>query len=183
MTKKFGEMKTHDNRGHRDGHHAPRGRWGHRGGHYSQTKTVEVPDTEFDFESANAKFNKQDLVKEAVATGSPIVEDGKAVNGTAGDDGKPKIPVGYNKAASFFDNISSEIRDREEGIIRRERRSDEERKNIETFGQGSVDGFRGSYRSRGRGRGYGGRGRGYNRGYGNRGRGGYRSGTGVYAQT
>ncbi|KAL1994414.1 hypothetical protein VTN49DRAFT_3083 [Thermomyces lanuginosus] len=183
MTKKFSEMKTHDNRGHRDGHQAPRGRWSHRGGHYSQPKTVEVPDTEFDFESANAKFNKQDLVKEAVATGSPIVEDGKAVNGTSGDSSKPTIPVGYNKAASFFDNISSEIRDREEGIVRRERRSDEERKNIETFGQGSVDGFRGSYRSRGRGRGYGGRGRGYNRGYGNRGRGGYRSGTGVYAQT
>ena len=51
----------------------------------------------------------------------------------------------------------------------REWRAEEQHRNIETFGQGSVDGGYRGYRGRGRGR--GGRGRG---GYGGRGRGGYR---------
>ena len=77
--------------------------------------------------------------------------------------------VGYNKSSSFFDNISSEIKDRnEEGgnkLGGREFRSEERQKNLETFGQGSVDnGYRGGY-----GRGGRGRGRGYGRGRGGRG--------------
>lgn len=196
VTKKLNDLKTYDgNRGHRG-----QGQRGGRGRHHAPAKKIEVPDIDFDFESANAKFNKQDLVKEAIASGSPMreSEEKKDVNGAGTEGAKETVPVAtapgpaYNKASSFFDNISSEIRDREEGVRPRERRGEEEKKNIETFGQGSVDGYRGSYRNRGRGRNYGGsRGRGgYNRGYNNnRGRGALRGGrnasqaTGVPAQT
>lgn len=193
MTKKFNDMKPYDtNRTTRGAHHVARGGRGQRGPQHASGKKIELPDTDFDFESANAKFNKQDLVKEAIATGSPIVEEEGDLDGPEDVPTSPSAaPSAYNKTSSFFDNISSETRDREEGASRpRERRGEEEKKNIETFGQGSVDGYRG-YRGRGRGRGYGGpRGRGgYGRGYGNnRGRGNYRGrgasqSTGVPTQT
>ncbi|OJD18291.1 hypothetical protein AJ78_01667 [Emergomyces pasteurianus Ep9510] len=200
VTRKVSEMKTYD------GDRAPRGayqntrggRGGHRGGHHPQPKKVEVPTTDYDFESANAKFNKQDLVKEAIASGSPLGEsEHQVVNGTNPSESADKINgtgahAAYNKASSFFDNISSESRDREEGArgkaSGREWRGEEEKKNIETFGQGSIDGgYRGGYRGRGRGRGYGGArgGRGsYTRGYsGGRGRGGFRGGRGASQAT
>jgi protein LSM14 len=157
---------------------------------------VEVPTTDFDFESANAKFNKQDLVKEAIATGSPMGDAPSAsLNGAAASEtnGEAKnddvvIPAAaaetksYDRTASFFDNISSELRDREESkrVGGQEFRSEERKKNLETFGQGSVDGYRGGYRGRGgfrggrgRGRGGGGGGGGFGRG---RGRGGGQGG-------
>ncbi|CBF88243.1 putative G2/M phase checkpoint control protein Sum2 [Aspergillus nidulans FGSC A4] len=178
ITKQMGDMKPYDSRASRGGQHA-RGRGGHRGQHHAQAnKKVEVPQTDYDFETANAKFNKQDLVKEAIASGSPLEEaESPAQIATAAEPPTTtQSATVYNKSTSFFDNISSEARDREEGSnVRpggREWRGEEEKRNIETFGQGSVDGYRSSYRGRGRGRGYG-RGRGgYGRGYGSRGRGG-----------
>jgi protein LSM14 len=139
---------------------------------------MEIPTSDFDFESSNAKFNKQDLVKEAIASGSPLGEGvasplENAANGQsngATEETEVVIPsaTAYDKGSSFFDNISSELKDREEAASRRgqEFRTEERKKNMETFGQGSVDGFRGGYRGRGRGRGRGGRG-----GFGYRGRG------------
>ncbi|KAL8742190.1 MAG: hypothetical protein Q9190_005293 [Brigantiaea leucoxantha] len=209
LTNKVNEMRTNDSirtskqpgtGGYAAGH---RGRGGYRGGRPhadSGAKKVEVPTTDFDFASANAKFNKQDLVKEAIASGSPL---GSPVNGatdipassidTNGDLRKsseagitiPPAP-GYSKA-SFFDNISSESKEREEGGGKRmggkEFRSEEVKKNLETFGQGSVDG---GFRGRGRGRGYGGR-AGYSggraRGYVRRGRGGRGRGAAVVAES
>lgn len=145
---------------------------------------MEIPQSDFDFESSNAKFNKEDLIKEAIATGSPIAETSEEplsaggqqgqLNGNARKDSTSNPPVSaYNKSSSFFDNISSEAKDREDhadgGFDGRALRGQEFKKNIETFGQGNVDS---GYRGRGRG-GYRGRGRGdYNRG-GNY-RGGYR---------
>jgi protein LSM14 len=136
---------------------------------------VEVPDSDFDFASANAKFNKQDVVKEAVA-GSPLTE-APPTEGTApepaSDSGAP-VEAAYNKSKSFFDNISSEMKDRENATQRLggpQWRGEETRKNIETFGQGSVDGGYRGFRG-GRGRGRGGRGRGYRGGRG--GNGGFR---------
>lgn len=135
-----------------------------RGGHHHQK--MEVPTTDFDFESANAKFNKQELVKEAIASGSPLGENApaasaeSATNGQSSSQGDEVVipPAAYNKGTSFFDNISSELKDRE-GQRGQEFRNEERRKNMETFGQGSVDGYRGGYRGRGRGgRGRGGRG-------------------------
>ncbi|KAF2145886.1 uncharacterized protein K452DRAFT_324012 [Aplosporella prunicola CBS 121167] len=147
-----------------------------------QTRAVEVG-TDFDFETSNAKFNKQDLVKEAIATGSPLGTPGEEggdafdLNGANGaKESEPVvIPASYNRTSSFFDNISSEQKDREECRGRMggsEFRSEERRKNLETFGQGSVDNYRGGFRGRGRGRGFrggrgfGGRGRGTGRGRG-----------------
>jgi protein LSM14 len=141
-----------------------RGRGGPRG--------VVIPNTDFDFESSNKKFNKEDLAKEvepSVAESADYEED---FSGDVDDVVIPAPPV-YDKKSSFFDNISSEIKDREDKrVTGREIRFEERKKNMETFGQGSIDGFRGGYRGRGRG------GRGNPRGRGgfgmNRGRGGTR---------
>ncbi|RQM04761.1 hypothetical protein DH86_00004058 [Scytalidium sp. 3C] len=179
LTQKVNEMRTNDTsrapRQPGSGGFADRGRGRGRG--RGEVRKVEVPATDFDFESANAKFNKDDLVKEAIAGG----QEDTAPAETEGDSAKPALPAsGYNKSTSFFDNISSEAKERAEGGGTRpggrEWRGEEQRKNLETFGQGSVDtGFRGGFRGRGRGRGH--RGRGYG-GQGGRGRGGYRGGRG-----
>ncbi|QQK47172.1 DFDF motif [Penicillium digitatum] len=193
LTQQMNHMRPYDNnRAPRGGHHHPRGG---RGGArpQQQPKKIEVPQSDYDFQTANAKFNKQDLVKEAIATGVPVAE----AETHAAEEAESMEPMsngggassnhGYNRGSSFFDNISSEARDREENAGRvggREWRGEEEKRNMETFGQGSVDGYRPNYRGRGRGRGFG-RGRGgYSRGYG-RGRGGGRvppESTGVPSQ-
>ncbi|KAJ5561827.1 hypothetical protein N7535_003710 [Penicillium sp. DV-2018c] len=176
LTHQMNNMRPYDNnRAPRGGHHHPRGG---RGGARStqQTKKIEVPQSDYDFQTANAKFNKQDLVKEAIATGVPAESETHAEEAQeSASNAGSSSHHGYNRGSSFFDNISSEARDREENTGRiggREWRGEEEKRNMETFGQGSVDGYRPNYRGRGRGRGYG-RGRGgYSRGYGGRGRGG-----------
>lgn len=168
LTNKVNEMRVNAARAGHGGR--GRGRGG-RPGH-----KIEVPDSDFDFASSNAKFNKEDVVKEAIA-GSPL--------GDAADDTEPEAAVpgtsdsaadaqAYDKKRSFFDNISSEAKDRAGSGGQkpggREWRGEEQRRNMETFGQGSVDGGYRNYRGRGRGRG-GMRGRGFqNRGS----RGGYR---------
>ncbi|KAH8820564.1 Scd6-like Sm domain-containing protein [Xylogone sp. PMI_703] len=187
LAQKVSELKTNDStRAPRQpgaGGFAERGRGRGRG--RAEVRKVEVPATDFDFESANAKFSKEDLVKEAIAGGTLSENQDTATSETNGDAGKPTVPTsGYNKSTSFFDNISSEAKERAEGGSSRpggrEWRGEEQRKNLETFGQGSVDnGFRGGFRGRGRGRGY--RGRGYigHPGQGGRARGGgYRGGRG-----
>ncbi|OCL07831.1 hypothetical protein AOQ84DRAFT_431984 [Glonium stellatum] len=190
LTKKVNDMRTNDHirhskqpgtGGYAAGHRGA-GRGG-RGGRSTQPHNahpapkIEVPTADFDFASSNAKFNKQDLVKEAIASGSPLGGDvaapppsEAATNGHAANEKSDVvIPVApsYNKSTSFFDNISSELKDREESrkLGGQEFRSEERKKNLETFGQGSVDGYRGGYRGRGRGRGFG-RGRGGFRGRG-----------------
>ena len=207
LTNKVNEMRTNDSirsskqpgtGGYAAGHRGGRGGRGGRLHNEQQTRKIEVPKTDYDFVTANAKFNKQDLVKEAIATGSPL-EDGQiaedittdesAIDGTSRHNSEtivvPPAP-GYNKNSSFFDNISSEAKERADEssggkrLGGREFRSEEQRKNLETFGQGSVDNsYRGGYRGRGRGRGYAARGRGYATRSGYAGRGGSRGGRGV----
>ena len=195
LTKKVNEMHTSDGsvRGTRGPMRGPRGNY--RGASGTQTRKIEIPKSDYDFESANAKFNKEDLIKEAIASGSPIGDSPEGgMNGTDGVDPAPSTngekrkdslsnvtssTQAYNKSSSFFDNISSESKDREDASNNqpggRGWRGEEIKKNIETFGQGTVDGsgFRGRGRGgfRGRGRPYGGQ----QRGYGPRG-GGYGSG-------
>lgn len=175
LTQKVSQMRVDEGqtrgRGRGRGGPAPRG-----GRRESGQKHVEVPKEDFDFETANAKFNKVELAKEAIASGSPLGSPTKdtfpsTANGQADDEdvvipAKPTNEKGYDKKSSFFDNISSELKDRTEQqqtseyVDGRAMRREERSKNMETFGQGSVDGgFRG--RGRGRGRGFGGRGRGY----------------------
>lgn len=209
LTRKVNEMRTHDNirtsRQPGTGGYAAGHRGGERGNNRGnrrdhQGKKVEIPTTDYDFQSANQKFNKKDLVKEAIASGSPLATPVDETNGAASfpatnGDAEETVTKAthstttYNKSASFFDNISSESKDRTEGdghrLGGREFRSEERQKNLETFGQGSVDnGYRGAYGrgGRGRSRGYG-RGRGGMRGgYENRGaRNGVRGGQGAVA--
>ena len=186
LTNKVNEMRTNDNirtskqpgtGGYAAGHRGGRG--GYRGGRQRDdqpAKKMEVPKADYDFVEANAKFNKQDLVKEAIVTGSSVgspidasddISAEASINGTRREsEHSIVIPaaLGYNKTSSFFDNISSESKDRDDVAGKRlggrEFRSEEQKKNLETFGQGSVDnGYRGGFRGRSRGRGYrGGRG-------------------------
>lgn len=184
LTKKVDEMRTNDNirtsrqpgtGGYAAGHRGGRG--GYRGGRQEQpTKKMEVPKADYDFVEANAKFNKQDLVKEAIVTGSSVsspIDASDDISAEASMNGNRResehsivIPAapGYNKTSSFFDDISSESKDRDDVAGKRlggrEFRSEEQKKNLETFGQGSVDnGYRGGFRGRSRGRGHrGGRG-------------------------
>jgi protein LSM14 len=173
LAQKLNEMRIDDQSRHHGqslrGHSRGRGRG--RGA----PRGVVIPNTDFDFESSNKKFNKEELAKEA----EPFTEGttGDADDEANGDDEVviPAAPNAYDKKKSFFDNISSELKDRDEkrSAGGHEFKTEERKKNIETFGQGSVDGYRGGYRGRGRG-GRGGRGRGGG-GYGmNRGRGGFR---------
>lgn len=200
LAKRVNEMRTDDQnrrgrgQGYRGGERGGRGRRGsgREFGQTGQRSAVEVPKEDFDFSAANAKFNKGDLVKEAIATGSPLGtpdettdatnSDAANHNETNGEDEEVVIPAAgsgnaYNKSSSFFDNLSSDLKDREEAqstnqqLGGREFRNEERKKNMDTFGQASVDNFRGGYRGRGRGRGF----RGANRGPGGpRGRGGPR---------
>jgi protein LSM14 len=191
LTQKLNQMRVQDGttRGRGRGRGGPRGPSAARHDSSTATKGVEVPKEDYDFQSANAKFNKQDLVKEAIATGSPVISPSNGdvadplSNGHAAND-DVVIPAqagaekGYDKKSSFFDNISSDLRDRmerQDGTVDgRAMRSEERSRNMETFGQGSVDGgYRGGFRGRGRGRGFG---RGSQRGYGDRSGAGYRGG-------
>jgi protein LSM14 len=173
LTQKVNQMRVQD---------APargRGRGRGRGGpagvrRESAHKPVEVPTEDYDFQSANAKFNKQDLVKEQIASGEPLaspqngnvpdpISNGHTETEEVVIPAKPGAEKGYDKKSSFFDNISSDLKDRQvtqgEMIDGRAMRRDERNKNVDTFGQGSVDnGYRGGFRGRGRG------GRGFGRG-------------------
>ncbi|PWW74858.1 hypothetical protein C7212DRAFT_345807 [Tuber magnatum] len=179
-------------RGPGTGGFVTRGR-GYRGGFQSnQSRKVEVPSTDYDFASANAKFNKQDLAKEVIAGGEDerVTHPETPANDTNGYvDGNNKdevvIPPAkfYNPGSSFFDNISCENKERAEAKEGEKPRGgavwrgEEQKRNLETFGQGSVDGgfnhYGRGWRGRGRGRSNYGRGRGGNYG-GAYSRGGYR---------
>lgn len=146
------------------------GRVGGRGSGREHSKGLDVPITDFDFESANAKFNKHALMKEAIA-GVETSANGKmltmigseaSTESTLESATETLIPgrAIYNKSSSFFDNISSETRDRDEAADGKRRasgsefRTEERKKNLETFGMGSVEsGHRAGSRGRGRGRG------------------------------
>lgn len=114
---------------------------------------VEIPKSDFDFEQANAKFNRDDVIKEKIA-GTTVTD---APEGAEAQNTGETTPA-YDKKTSFFDNIGTDRQRKEVQFDRNAERG----KDIDTFGQASVDG--GFRRGRGgRGRGYRGRGRG--RGY------------------
>ncbi|XP_066526772.1 protein LSM14 homolog B [Hoplias malabaricus] len=117
-------------------------------------------ESDFDFETANAQFNKDDLTKELQETESvkeaPEGREEKVDSGveTQSSEGAVEDLFGpkcfYNKAKSFFDNISSELKSR------RTTWAEERKLNVETFGVPGRflrgRGFRGGFRGR-RGRG------------------------------
>ncbi|KAF9930936.1 hypothetical protein FBU30_011045 [Linnemannia zychae] len=169
-----------------------RGGRGGRGGshtHMNSNRAPAVPNSDFDFETSNAKFHKDELAKEVGKTEeAEVVEEEEVII--------PQAEEFYDKSKSFFDNISCETKERmnkndNQGYNRlsmperRAKQSEERQLNLETFGQTSVDqgrfrgghrgGYRGGYRGGQRGGGSGGYGRGgynnnnYGMGYGGRG--------------
>uniref|UniRef100_A0A8C9CMG9 LSM14A mRNA processing body assembly factor n=1 Tax=Phocoena sinus TaxID=42100 RepID=A0A8C9CMG9_PHOSS len=177
-----------------------RGRGGHRGGRGRFGIRRDGPmkfEKDFDFESANAQFNKEEIDREfhnkLKLKEDKLEKQEKPVNGEdKGDSGvdtqnsegnaDEEDPLGpncyYDKTKSFFDNISCD-----DNRERRPTWAEERRLNAETFGIPlRPNRGRGGYRGRG-GLGFrGGRGRGSGRG-GNfatpRGfRGGFRGGRG-----
>ncbi|XP_052008650.1 protein LSM14 homolog A-like isoform X2 [Xyrauchen texanus] len=145
---------------------------------------------DFDFESANAQFNKEEIDREFQSKlkikDDKVEKSEKTLNGeektdsgveTQNSEGNAdeEDPLGpncyYDKSKSFFDNISCDDSRKEKsgGVRGRERRhtwAEERRMNAETFGipQRHNRG-RGGFRGRGGGMGFrGGRGRAASRG-------------------
>ncbi|XP_030646813.1 LSM14A mRNA processing body assembly factor a isoform X2 [Chanos chanos] len=172
---------------------APPARRGRSGGHRGRGRFNVRRDgpmkfeKDFDFESANAQFNKEEIDKEFQSKLKLKEEKPeKALNGEEkGDSGvdtqnsegnaDEEDPLGpncyYDKSKSFFDNISCDDSRKEKSGVSgfpRERRqtwAEERRMNAETFGIPLRHGRgRGGFRGRG-GMGFrGGRGRGASRG-------------------
>ncbi|KAJ9475500.1 Protein SCD6 [Pseudozyma hubeiensis] len=183
--------------------HASNGNGGARGGGAAREGRTQrdviggpsMPNKEFDFESANAKFQKHSEAGEAAAT------NGDASNGGAGllDSIPPAGEKEFYDKSGFFDNISSEVKERYErndqprgGVEQgdggffdvpggrggrggrggggrgrgRAGRMAEEMKNMQTFGDTGASTGGGGRGGRGRGRGGRGRGRGGQRGAG-----------------
>ncbi|XP_058501299.1 LSM14A mRNA processing body assembly factor a [Solea solea] len=164
-----------------------RGGGGHRGrGRYNVRRDGPMKfEKDFDFESANAQFNKDEVSLEfqnkLKLKDEKVEKSEKAVNGEDKGDGETQNseanaedgcdgPLGpncyYDKSKSFFDNISCDdsrkSTDKSGGVaFPRERRqtwAEERRMNAETFGIPLRQGRgRGGYRGRGNFRGSRGR--------------------------
>ncbi|KAI8973891.1 Scd6-like Sm domain-containing protein [Pilobolus umbonatus] len=113
-----------------------------------------IPNSEFDFEAANAKFDKSEIVKkDIVDTVNIAIKEEIEI---------PPPDEFYDKSSSFFDNISCESKERSEhrqsNETRRNHFQEERKLNMETFGQATVDQsrYRNNYRNRGGFRGRGG---------------------------
>lgn len=123
---------------------------------------------EFDFDSMNEQFDKE---KEMAKLSLSASKASTADDGEEGDQEAENEPTKAYSKSSFFDSISCDITDRQEGNSRRSSNSDERQRNRETFGATGVNTRyrrRGNYQHNYRG---GRGGRRYN-GRGSRGRGG-----------
>lgn len=140
-----------------------RGRGNSRGGVPAKPRERLHFDEDFDFESANALFNKEDLEKELREKLSLGESNDKAENGEGSDAGSEngESESFYDKD-NFFDNISCEASDREKGKRTRPNWKEERKTNTETFGLNSTRDLRyygrGGMRGRGGGMYRGGRG-------------------------
>jgi len=135
---------------------------------WNNSKQITIPDSDFDFETSNAKFkelsNKEaDKNEKKEQTEEGNVQDGETQE-ESGAEEKPQENF-YNKSSSFFDNISCESKDRaeEQGkkFDRRAKQYEERKLNMETFGQATVN--RGGHRGYRRNNYHSYRGRNYNR--------------------
>ena len=134
-------------------------------------------EADFDFETANAKFNKEEIEEEfakkiskmCLTAPTPDVETVTDVP-AAEEEAKPTPAEDdedqcYDRSKSFFDTISCEALEKENGQRRRPPSWHAERSlNSETFGEGTVTYQRRSYQSNYRGN----RGGGMNGSYDNR---------------
>ncbi|CCD25881.2 Scd6p NDAI_0G01050 [Naumovozyma dairenensis CBS 421] len=165
------EPRRHDHHPHNNEHK----NHSHSHTRRSQQRNIEIPKSDFDFQSNNAKFTKQELSQshhDAVAepVASTIEQTIQTQTVTAQQAAQADPETFYNRKSSFFDTISTStetntnMRWQEEKVL-----------NLDTFGQTSArPNFHGGRGGRGRGnyRGRGGRGRGNYRGRGGN-RGGY----------
>ncbi|CAE1302589.1 LSM14 [Acanthosepion pharaonis] len=135
-----------------------------RGGGRQPSEPLKF-ENDYDFESANAEFEEMEKeLKKLTLTekNANVVVNGEkpAENVDEGEEAevddvkkeekKDEEIVYYDKAKSFFDNISCEATEREQGRVNRTSWREERKLNAETFGV--------SERYRGRGRGFRGRG-------------------------
>ncbi|KAJ2411615.1 hypothetical protein H4218_006300 [Coemansia sp. IMI 209128] len=147
----------------RGGANTWRGARGGRGGYqarHGSGRPVEVPESDFDFESSNSKLNKDDLAKEfaklnvqfsddsisdvATPAASTSVMAGPSTSSVAATASSSN--TGAYTQKSFFDDISCEAKERmqmqEFGLSYEERRNRihaERQQNYETFGQATSD--------------------------------------------
>lgn len=133
------------------------GRRGHGHGHHGQ-EALTVPTTEFDFQSANARFDKAALAPKKAKES----EDDKPSDAESPGDEQTGEDRAYNPTKSFFDNLSSSTqaapppqRGRKNGGARN-RREEERERNVATFGEPGGVGLMGPGAYVG---GYGGHGR------------------------
>ncbi|KAG6331253.1 hypothetical protein ID866_7838 [Astraeus odoratus] len=122
---------------------AANGRGSRRGqghGHQdAEVRKLTVPTTEFDFQSANARFDKAALAPKKTKES----EDDKRSEGESpGEKEKDKEEPAYNPAKSFFDNLTSSTqsapppqRGGRRGGGARNRREEERERNVATFGE------------------------------------------------
>jgi protein LSM14 len=81
---------------------------------------IPVPQSDFDFESSNAKFNKEEIVKEVVKKIHPNdLKEEEPVDGHGEEEEEedfliPPAESYYDRSKSFFDNISCETKERME---------------------------------------------------------------------
>ncbi|KAI8082695.1 Scd6-like Sm domain-containing protein [Halteromyces radiatus] len=159
-------QQTHQRQNnYRNGRHANGPRT--RDNNQNAKQRITIPQSDFDFESSNAKFSKNDLLKELIKGGEDddvhhITNDKHQQHQQEEEEViiPPNDEEFYDKSKSFFDNISCESKERQDqdGSVDRRGKFHEERKlNMETFGQASVDqsrfrnfrgrgGYRGGYR-------------------------------------
>lgn len=143
---------------------------------------------EFDFESSNAKFNKEEIEEELqqklhenLRITDEVENKGNSSSNSEDLQDKPQTPTSfYDSSKSFFDSISCEANDRDRNRRAHPSWQQERKVNMETFG--AAGGMRRGGRGRGRGRGgyRGGRGGYRYQGRDNSsrgGRGGYRGGS------
>lgn len=175
------------------GNRRPQGRRG-SGPRVNKPRTVGGPvkfEGEFDFESSNAKFNKEEIEEELQQKLYENLrlkdeDESEAISAPENyaSDAQPSSPLNYyDSSKSFFDSISCEAKDRNRNRRAHPSWQQERKVNMETFGV--TGGMRRGGRGRGRGRGRGGYrgGRGGNRyqghdGSSQGGRGGWRGGRG-----
>jgi len=135
---------------------------------WNNSKHISLPDSDFDFESANAKFKELSNKEADKNEKKEQTEDGAAQDGENQEENGTEEKTQenfYNKSSSFFDNISCESKDRaeEQGkkFDRRAKQYEERKLNMETFGQATVN--RGGHRGYRRNNYHSYRGRNYNR--------------------
>lgn len=99
---------SHSGRGGR------RGGRGGGGGPQHPSARVQIPDTEFDFEAMNAKFDKANLRPDGESESDSESGSDKETSNEA--DKKDKAAKFYNPQRSFFDDISSDSNLKSDGV-------------------------------------------------------------------